>query len=117
MIILDGEDDCDLFEGLRNATEGDSEKYAAVLILIEELKVILIDVSLTYEAKLTLIYEKFEAFFELHAEWESFFLDIEIIGFGTLEQFIDVTLVVSLHTSLFPTALKLLSSSVPLLLR
>ncbi|KAH7716221.1 hypothetical protein AAVH_16346 [Aphelenchoides avenae] len=93
LIILDGEDDCDLFEGLRNATEGDSEKYAAVLILIEELKVILIDVSLTYEAKLTLIYEKFEAFFELHAEWESFFLDIEFFGFGTLEQFIDVTLV------------------------
>ena len=95
LIVLDGEDDCDLFDALRNATEGDSEKYAAVLILIEQLKVILVDVSLTYEAKLTLVYEKFEAFFELHAEWEEFFLSIEIFGFGSLEQFIDVTLVVS----------------------
>ncbi|KAH7704617.1 hypothetical protein AAVH_28199 [Aphelenchoides avenae] len=39
---------------------------------------------------MTLIYEKFEAFFELHAEWEEFFLECEIEGFGTLEQFIDV---------------------------
>ncbi|KAI1690566.1 hypothetical protein DdX_22413 [Ditylenchus destructor] len=90
IITLDSNDDCDLFEAMRNATEGDAEKESAVLVLIEELKVILLDVSLSMGQKKAKMHDKFKMFFEMHVEWEEFFLEIEIEGFGSLSQFVDV---------------------------
>lgn len=84
----------------QNATDGDSEKHEAVLVLIEELRLILLDVSLTYAQKMAKIHAHFEVFFEVHVEWKEFFLKIEIEGFGSLESFIDVTLGVSPFISL-----------------
>ncbi|KAI1697573.1 hypothetical protein DdX_18429 [Ditylenchus destructor] len=90
IITLDSNDDCDLFEAMRNATEGDAEKESAVLVLIEELKVILLDVSLSMGQKKAKMHDKFKMFFEMHVEWEEFFLEIEIEGFGSLSEFVDV---------------------------
>ncbi|KAJ9473802.1 hypothetical protein VN97_g13278, partial [Penicillium thymicola] len=90
IITLDSSNDCDLFEAMRNATEGDVEKESAVLVLIEELKVILLDVSLSMGQKKAKCHDKFKLFFEMHVEWEEFFLEIEIEGFGSLSEFIDI---------------------------
>jgi len=90
VVTLDQSDDCDLFDSLRNATKGDSVKYAATLTLIEDLKFILIDVSFTHGQKMGLIHKILEEFFNDHPDWEDFYKNITIPGFGSLESFDDV---------------------------
>lgn len=89
-VALDQNDDCELFGSLRNATQGDSVKYAATLTLINDLQFILIDVSFTHGQKMGLLHKILEEFFEAHPDWEDFYKNITIPGFGSLETFDDV---------------------------
>jgi hypothetical protein len=91
LIKLDGNGNCQLFEGLLNFTSGNSQQHAAVVILIEEIREILIDVNIEFDEQVTAIYVKFQAFFEAHVDWEfDFKSGCEIGSFGIFWQFIDV---------------------------
>ena len=88
---MDSDNDCELFEALRNKSKGDVEKESAVLVLIEELRVILLDVSLSMGQKKAKMHDKFKMFFELHVEWEAEFLEAEMEGCGcSVGSFVDV---------------------------
>ncbi|KAH7668073.1 hypothetical protein AAVH_43091, partial [Aphelenchoides avenae] len=90
IIVLDNSANCQLFFALRKAVKGDKQKQTAVEKLIAELRAILRNTKLTYEAKLTLVFNKCQAFFSEKPSWKQFFLSINIEGFATLEQFLDV---------------------------
>ncbi|KAI1704074.1 hypothetical protein Ddc_16291 [Ditylenchus destructor] len=91
IVTLDSNGDCELFEALLNATQGNQQQYEAVLELIEELRVtVFANVELTYAQKLAKCHEIIVAFFEVHVEWQSSFYEIEITGYGSFESYVDV---------------------------
>jgi len=63
-----------------------------VLVFIEEVRTeVLIQVNLSIEEKMVLIYQKCTSFFSAHASWKSFFLSIEINAFIQFESFYEVS--------------------------
>jgi len=91
IVTLDASGDCALFDALRNATEGNSEQSAAVEALIANITIILQFSEWSYSQQQAQIYLLFEAFFVEYSQWESFFLSIQIEGFGLLQYYVDVT--------------------------
>ncbi|KAH7713252.1 hypothetical protein AAVH_19419 [Aphelenchoides avenae] len=89
VIVLDNKGECDLFTALRKAAKGNAQREAAVKQLVVDIRNLRKSV-LSFEAQLAFIFNKFNSFFTQHASWKTFFLDIDIEGFGTLEQFLDV---------------------------
>jgi hypothetical protein len=79
---------CPLFDCLNNASET-SQQDTAVQQLISEIQVIL-EGSFEFSYQLVLIYEKIQAFFEVHADWEVQFYAAEIEGFGSFQAFYDI---------------------------
>lgn len=79
---------CPLFDCLNNASET-SEQETAVQELITEIQVI-IEGNFEFSYQLVLIYEKIQAFFSVHAEWEVQFYTAEIEGFGSFQAFYDI---------------------------
>lgn len=96
--MLDNKGECDLFTALRKAAKGNAQREAAVKQLVVDIRNLRKSV-LSFEAQLAFIFNKFNSFFTQHASWKTFFLDIDIEGFGTLEQFLDVCQVVSAFSS------------------
>lgn len=96
MIVLDNSGDCALFNALQMAAQGNSQKMAAVNALIVQLQAILANANLSFESQCTQIFIKIKAFFAQHSSWEASFLDVEISGFGSLLQFLEVCQVVRL---------------------
>ncbi|KAI6209128.1 Trehalase [Aphelenchoides besseyi] len=94
-IEIDSEGSCPLFDALLNYTSGNSQQHNAVITLIQELTVIIQSSYYSQFDKYYLINVKFSAFFAQYSSWQVEFYGIEIIGFGSLEQFISVTYVVS----------------------
>ncbi|KAI6222253.1 hypothetical protein M3Y95_00965300 [Aphelenchoides besseyi] len=92
-IEIDSEGSCPLFDALLNYTDGNSEQHNAVITLIQELTVIIQSSYYSQFDKYYLINVKFSAFFAQYSSWQVEFYGIEIIGFGSLEQFISVTYV------------------------
>ena len=89
---LDDEDNCPLFDALLNGTDGSYEQTSAVNAFINETLIkICGDMSLSVTKKSVLIYKAIAEFFSINSEWQLSFFKFEIHGFGSFQQFFEVT--------------------------
>jgi len=89
---LDDDDSCPLFEGLLNCTEGSYEQQAAVQEWINSTLIgICGNMSMSIEKRNVLLFQAISEFFSIHAEWQFTFFEFNIAGFGSFQQFFEVT--------------------------
>lgn len=99
IVELSSDDNCDLFEAIRNATKGNDQAESDCEDLIAELTIILKKSGWSYEQKLAAFYTKFQYYFEINSELQVLLIEnCQIEGFGSFESFFDVCLTVSLKS-------------------
>uniref|UniRef100_A0A914Z572 Uncharacterized protein n=1 Tax=Panagrolaimus superbus TaxID=310955 RepID=A0A914Z572_9BILA len=92
LVTLDDEDNCPLFDALMNCTGDSYEQQSAVNALINEtLLEICGDMTLSVTKKNVKIFEALSKFFSINTEWQSSFFQFKIQGFGTFQQFYQIT--------------------------
>lgn len=92
LITLDDDDNCPLFEALFNGTEGSYEQQSAINAFINETLIgICGNMSLSITERSVLIYKACAEFFAINAEWQFSFFQFQISGFGSFQQFFEIT--------------------------
>jgi len=92
IMTLDDEDNCPLFEALMNGTDGSYEQESACRAFINETLIgICGNMSLSITERSVLIYKAISEFFAINSEWQMHFFQFQISGFGSFQQFYEIT--------------------------
>lgn len=95
IVEIDANDNCDLFDAMRNATQGNPEVESDCEDLIAEMTLIFKKSEWSYEQKMGACSGLLKKYFELNVQLELILKQCTIEGYGSFESFIEATLVVN----------------------